>query len=332
MGSIDPESGSFAAIEAAIASTRKQLNLPPGKAFACGHSSGGTLIYWAARAHPEAFEALVPIAGTAPESSAPPQIPTLHVHTFGDERVPNAELWHAQTRNTSLMLTTDPFWSERDSRIWRHINTAESVILAIAWLRGVADLRHAHAGKLPNMNEWPVTEPAANVAGTAELNPIGTCHFPTHDLAQRFAAAHRQIEYRDDATSGAHITTVTPRQGAPRTVVVVIAPGRKAQDAVYDAVLIAGKGATAIAVQGGTASTLSAVVASCTGPVAVIAPAAQADLLAGLPAGTMRLVLDPKGAVAPGQTAVILASAIQGSAEMHQLALLEAAYVLVAQK
>lgn len=331
-GSIDPESGSFAAIEAAIASTRKQLNLPPGKAFACGHSSGGTLIYWAARAHPEAFEALVPIAGTAPESAAPPRIPTLHVHTFGDERVPNAERWHAQTRNTSLMLTTDPIWSERDSRIWRHINTAESVTLAIAWLRGVADLRHAQAGKLPNMNEWPVTAPAVKVAGTAEQNPIGTCYFPTQELAQRFAAAHRQIEYRDDATSGAHITTVTPRQGAPRTVVVVIAPGRKAQDAVYDAVLIAGKGATAIAVQNGTASTLSAVVASCTGPVAVIAPAAQADLLAGLPAGTMRLVLDPKGAVAPGQTAVVLASAIQGSAEMHQLALLEAAYVLVAQK
>ena len=331
-GSIDPESGSFAVIEAAIDTTRKQLNLPSGKAFACGHSSGGTLIYWAARAHPEAFEALVPIAGTAPESSAPPQIPTLHVHTFGDERVPNAELWHAQTRNTSLMLTTDPIWSERDSRIWRHINTAESVTLAIAWLRGVADLRHAHAGKLPIMNEWPVTALASKVAGTAELNPSGTCYFPTQDLAQRFAAAHRQIEYRDDATSGAHITTVTPRQGAPRTVVVVIAPVRKAQDAVYDAVLIAGKGATAIAVQGGTASTLSAVVASCTGPVAVIAPAAQADLLAGVPAGTMRLVLDPKGAVAPGQTAVVLASAIQGSAEMHQQALLEAAYVLVAQK
>jgi len=329
-GSIDPDSGSFEAIEAAIDTTRTKLNLPPGKAFACGHSSGGTLIYWAARAHPAAFEAMAPIAGTAPKSSSPPRIPTLHVHTFGDERVPKAQLWYAQTHENALMLTTDPIWSARNSPIWRHLNTAETVTLAIAWLRGVADVRRAHEGILPSMQEWPVPAPATQVAGTAEANPSGVCHFPNQDLAQRFAAAHRQIDYRIDAASGAHITTVTPRLGAARTVVVVIAPGRKAQDAIYDAVLIAGKGATAIAVQGGNAATIAAVVATCSGPVAMIAPAAQAELMAAVPSGILRLVLDPKGDVAPGQTAVVLAAAAQGSADMRQQALLEAAYVLVA--
>lgn len=330
--STDPESGSFEAIEEAIGETRTKLDLPPGKALACGHSSGATLIYWAARAHPEAFEAMAPIAGTVPPTTAPPAIPTLHVHTFGDGGVARAEAWHALTLDTSLMLTTDPIWAQRDSPIWLHVNTTESVSLAVSWLRGVADVRRANAGELPAMATWPVAMPAAQVAGTAEAQPTGVRHFPNQELATRFAAVHRQIDRRVDAETGAQITTVTPRQGAPRTVVVAIAPGRKATDAIYDAVLIAGKGATAIAVQGGTAATLASVVAACSGPVAVIAPAAQADLLAALPVDTMRLVLDPKGAVAPGQTAVVLAQATQGSAEVHQQQLLEAACLLVAQR
>lgn len=330
--SIDPESGSFKAIEEALSETRTKLDLPPGKALACGHSSGATLIYWAARAHPEAFEAMAPIAGTVPPTTTPPAIPTLHVHTFGDGRVARAEAWHALTAETSLMLTTDPIWSQRDNAIWLHLNTSESVSLAVAWLRGVADVRRANAGVLPAMATWPVAMPAAQVAGTAEAQPIGVHHFPNQELATRFASVHRQIDRRVDAETGAQITTVTPRQGALRTVVVAIAPGRKADDAMYDAVLIAGKGATAIAVQGGTAATLAAVVATCTGPVAVIAPAAQADLLAALPAETMRLVLDPKGPVAPGQTAVVLAQATKGSAEVHQQQLLEAACLLVAHR
>ncbi len=332
-GSIDPESGSFEAIEKALSETRSKLDLPPGKAFACGHSSGGTLIYWAARAHPEAFDAMAPIAGTAPETTTPPEIPTLHVHTFGDDgRVRKAEAWHTLSADNSLMLTADPIWAQRDNAIWLHLNNSEEVALTVSWLRGVADLRRAHAGVLPAMGAWPVAIAAAQVAGTAETQPCGIRHFPTSELATRFAAAHRQIDRRVDAASGAQITTVTPRQGAVRTVVVAIAPGRKAADAIYDAVLIAGKGATAIAVQGGDATTLAAVVGGCSGPVAVIAPAAQAGLLVALPAETVRLVLDPQGAVAPGQTAVVLAQAAKGSAEMQHQQLLESACVLLAKR
>jgi pimeloyl-ACP methyl ester carboxylesterase len=330
-GAIDPESGSFEAIERALGEVRTRRGLASGKVFGCGHSSGGTLIYWAARAHPEAFEAIAPIGGTPPATAQPPAVPTLHVHTLGDaHRVRAALLWHGATPSNSLMLTTDPMWAQRDSSIWLHLNTNESVVLAVDWLRGVADLRRLAGGRLPPMTEWPEQRPAHLVAGTAEEAPTGQRMFPSAVLAERFAQAHRQITRRTDATSGARITTVTPRTGAERTVVVVVAPGRSAEDALYDAVLVAGRHATAIAIMDGTAATVQSLVATLTGPVAVVVNADQAALLAAVPTTMRRLVLAPKATLPPDVTGVEVAIRPGTSPAVRQQELLQAAVAMLA--
>lgn len=331
----DPDSGSFAAIEQAIEGARERRHLPPGKPFATGHSSGGCLIYWAAGAHPETFEAIAPIAGFPPRKLGPPAIPTLHVHTFGDWTTPTSLAWHERSLANSLMLTPDPKWEWRTNKIWLHLNSSDSIQLTVAWLRGVADLRAAHAGVLPKMSEWPVQVPAAQVAGTAEEHPTGTRAFPTQELATRFTQVHRRIETTTDAASGMVSATVTPLTGADRTVIVLVDPAREWKMALYDAVLVAGKGAVAIAVQGGTDASLAALVAAHTTPdksVAVIAPETLAPRLAALPATTTRLVLDPTAPVAPGMLAVAAASKPDTKPELRHQQLLEAAWVMLASK
>jgi hypothetical protein len=339
---LDPESGSYAAIEEAIETARTKLHLPPGKPFATGHSSGACLIYWAAGAHPETFEAIAPIAGLPPTNVTlpPPAIPTLHVHTFGDWTTKESMKWHQQALANSVMLTPDPKWEWRTNQIWLHLNSSESIQLTVAWLRGVADLRAAHAGKLPPMRAWPVQVPAAQVAGTAEEHPTGTRAFPNQDLATRFTQVHRRIERATDAASGMVSATVTPLAGADRTVIVLVDPARKFDMAMYDAVLVAGKGAVAIAVQGGTEASLAALVAAHSTPgadghsasVAVIAPAALSGRLAALPATTTRLVLDPTAPVAPGVLAVAAQSKPDTAPDLRHVHLLQAACVMLASK
>lgn len=339
---LDPESGSYAAIEAAIEGTRTRLHLPPGKAFATGHSSGACMIYWAAGVHPTTFEAIAPIAGyTRPELPAP-AIPTLHVHTFGDFTTASSLAWHEASLGNSLMLTPDPKWESRNSQIWLHLNSSESIQLTVAWLRGVADLRAAHAGVLPPMSEWPVHKPATLVAGTAEEHPTGTRAFPNEELAQRFTQVHRHIVRSSDAASGMVSATVTPLSGADRTVIVLVDPKRDFAMAMYDAVLVAGKGAVAIAVQGGDEASLARLVAERSAPVvagtaaacpvAVIAPAALSARLAALPATTTRLVLDPAAPLAPGVLAVANQSKPGTTPDMQQVQLLQAAWVLLASR
>lgn len=332
---LDPESGSFAAIEEAIAGARTRLRLPPGKALATGHSSGGCLIYWAAAAHPEAFEAIAPIAGYPPDKLPPPAIPTLHVHTFGDWTTKPSLAWHERSLANSLMLTPDPLWEARESQIWLHLNSSESIQLTVAWLRGVADLRTANAGTLPAMSAWPVQVPAERVAGTAEERPTGSRSFPNAVLAARFTEVHRRIERSTDPASGMLSATVTPLTGSERTVVVLIDPARDFEMALYDAVLVAGKGARAIAVKGGDDASLAALVArESTGdrPVAVIAPALQAVRLAALPAGTTRLVLDPASAVAPGVIAVASDAPEGTKPDLRHQRLLASACMLLAKR
>lgn len=333
--SLDPESGSFAAIEEAIEQTRTRLQLPPGKAFATGHSSGACLIYWAAGAHPETFEAIAPIAGYVPSKLPPPAIPTLHVHTFGDYTTKSSMAWHERSLANSLMLTPDPMWEARENKIWLHLNSSESIQLTVSWLRGVADLRAANAGTLPPMSVWPVLVPAERVAGTAEEHPTGMRAFPNDALAARFAQVHRRIERTTDAASGMRTATVTPLTGSDRTVIVLIDPARDFEMAMYDAVLIAGKGATAIAVKGGDDGALAALVArtSVDGrQVAVIAPAPQAERLAALPAGTTRMVLDPKSAVAPGIIAVASDAPADTKPDLRHQRLLVSACTLLASR
>lgn len=336
--SLDPESGSFDAIEAAIAGTRERLHLPPGKAFATGHSSGGCLIYWAAAAHPDAFEAIAPIAGLPMTDLPPPAIPTLHVHTLGDWTTKKSLAWHERSLANSLMLTPDPIWKARTNKIWLHLNSSESIQLTVSWLRGVADLRATNSGKLPPMAQWPVQMPAEQVAGTGEDHPTGVRYFPNQELATRFTKVHRKIEHATDAESGVRIARVTPRAGADRLTIVLVDPARSANDALYDAVLVAGKGATAIALQppatgfsdGTLARLIAAEQASHVGQTcAVVAPAKLAGALAQLDPKLTRLVLDPTDPVAPGIQVVQLAQQAK-EPEVQQQNLLEQACALIA--
>ncbi len=316
--STDPASGSLAAIQAAIEETRKRLQLPAGKAFACGHSSGASLLYWAVREKPEVFEAIAPIAGYAPDIRTAPQVPTLHVATFGDNNLVSSLAWHRMQNvgGWSSMLTTDPRWEARDNPIWLHLNSDASITLAVAWLRGVADLRAAHGGVLPAPRDWPVQVAAERVAATGESKAKGMRAFPNTALAERFTAVHRRVETVVDQTSGLRVARVTPLAGADRTVFVLVDPARKAEMALYDAVLIAGKGADAIAVQAtrsaGAAHAVATLIATEQArhperPCLVIAEAAASAALAALPANVVKVVVDPRAPLAPGTTAVVAA-------------------------
>jgi pimeloyl-ACP methyl ester carboxylesterase len=318
--SIDPESGSLDVVMAAVEEARKRLGLPPGKVFACGHSSGGTQIYYAARAMPELFEAIAPIAGRAPEVTVAPAVPTLHVMTFGDNRAKQALAWHQlqAPAGWSTMLTTDPRWESRDNQIWLHLNSSESIALTVDWLRAVADLRAAHGGVLPPPRSWPAQIDAARIAATAETQMNGLRALPSVAIAERIRAAHRRVETSEDAATGLRMVRVTPLTGVDRTVVVLVDPSRKPDAALYDAVLAAGKGADAIAIRSSNAQTAPAAIARLIAaeqerdpgrPCLVIAEATTCAALDALPPGVLRVAIDPRATVAPGTTTVVVAEA-----------------------
>jgi hypothetical protein len=323
-------------VVAAIAQTREREHLPPLIPFATGHSSGASFIYELMKAHSGIFGAIAPLSGRAPDVATIPQIPMLHVYTLGDDRIDTALAWMAKDASWSTLLTPDPLWYARDSPIWLHINTDEAMLLTVAWLRAVADLRNAHHGEIPPMSEWPVAVPADKVAATAEPAGLATAipmrHFPNQDIADRFAGAHRSITRTTDP-SGMQMVTVTPRAGYTRTVVVIIDPLRPMDMAQYDAVLVAGKGANAIAVQGGTDAALNALVAGLPAPVAVIASRSGESRLAKLPDGVTRVVLDPAATVAPGMLEVEAdAGLAKCTPDQRNLLLLDHACGLLAKK
>jgi hypothetical protein len=250
------------------------------------------------------------------------------------------------------MLTPDPWWATRDVPIWLHLNSAESIALTVSWLRGVADLRAAHGGKLPPPREWPVQVDAKLVAATAESDPSGLRAFPTKDLAERFTAAHRHVEHLDDPTHGLQIARVTPLGGAERTVIVLVDPSRKRDAALYDAVLVAGKGGDAVALQAADGHPDRDAILALIGseqrrhpekPCVVIAEDAMTGLLDGLPSTVARVVIDPKSPVAPGTTVVAVADdqaptdaiTVKGpfsSDEMRRQSLLMAACEVIARR
>jgi hypothetical protein len=103
-----------------------------------------------------------------------------------------------------------------------------------------------------------------------------------------------------------------------RTVAMLVDPSRKPEAALYDAVLAAGNGADAIAIRASNAQTPPATIARLIAaeqerdpgrPFLVIAEAATCAALDALPPGVLRVAINPRAAVAPGTTTVVVAEA-----------------------
>lgn len=319
---INPTTGSLDVIAAAIDQVRARLHLAVLKPFGCGHSSGGTAVYWAARAKSDFFEAIAPISGNPPPCTAPPALPMLHVQTWGDTgRIEASLAWHRalQVQGLSTMFTPPPMWEARDSPIWLHLNSQPSVQTAVAWLRALADVRRSCGGELPPPQAWPVQALASQVRATAE--PAGgnrTRPMPSAEVANRIAALHRDLTERTDTATGARIVIVSPRQPPTRVVVVVPQTGRPARQAVWDAALAAEKGAIGVAISSSKPLTMTDLARMLADPAilpassdrTVIAAGDQAPALTGLPdALARRIAIEPGSGVLGGTIAVVTGEA-----------------------
>lgn len=353
---IDPASGSLDVIVAALAQVRQMFGLPDWRAFACGHSSGASAVYWAAAAKPKLFEAIVPISGRVPQGLPAPETLMLHVFTWGDDRSIGGLAWHESLRATGLstVLSTPPNWAARGNPIWLHLNSQPSITTAVAWLRAVADLRRASGGEVPPPAIWPVQAEASWVASTVE--PAGgpaRRALPSAALADQFAAMHRDVSERTDAATGARITVVRPRLPADRTV-VVLSPTARRDRSTWDAALATERGALGIAIASAvplSPEQLAKILAEPglipAGPsCSVIAGGDQAPALAGITDPAIRrIALEPAQAGKDGILVVVaqeasapvpagtIAVTVSGqNPEMRHQKLLDAALASLAQQ
>lgn len=313
---IDPATGSLDVIIEAVARVRRMFGLEERRAFACGHSSGASAVYWAAAAKPTLFEAIAPISGRVPRGLPAPETLMLHVFTWGDDRSIGGLAWHESLRASGLstVLSTPPSWNARDNPIWLHLNSQPSITTAVAWLRAVADLRRASGGEVPPPSVWPVQAEAAWVAATVE--PAGgpvRRPMPSAALVDVFASMHRDVSECDDPATGAHITVVRPRLPVERTVVVLTPTVHRARS-TWDAALATERGALGIAISSATplspaqlATLLAAPGLIPAGPsCSVIAGGDQVPALAGIADPAIRrIAIDPAQAGAEGILAVV---------------------------
>jgi hypothetical protein len=353
---IDPATGSLDVIIEALARVRQMFGLEDRRAFACGHSSGASAVYWAAAAKPKLFEAIAPISGRVPEGLPVPETLMLHVFTWGDDRSVGGLAWHESLRASGLstVLSTTPIWGARDNPIWLHLNSQPSITTAVAWLRAVADLRRASGGEVPPPAIWPVQADAAWVAATVEPSG-GPTHrpLPSAALVDVFAAMHRDVSERDDAATGAHITVVRPRLPVDRTV-VVLTPTMHRKRSTWDAALATERGALGIAISSirplspdQLATLLAEPGLIPAGPsCSVIAGGDQVPALAGITdSAVRRIAIDPVQAGTEGILAVVaqeaaapakpgtIAVTMKGSnLELRHQKLLDAALASLAQQ
>jgi len=313
---IDPATGSLDAVTEALARVRQMLGLPDWRAFACGHSSGASAVYWAAATRPKLFEAIAPISGRVPQGLPAPETLMLHVFTWGDDRSIGGLAWHESLRLSGLstVLSTPPNWGARGNPIWLHLNSQPSITTAVAWLRAVADLRRASGGEVPPPAIWPVQAEASWVASTVE--PAGGPNrrpLPAAALADQFAALHRDVSERTDPATGARITVVRPRLQADRTV-VVLSPTARRDRSTWDAALATERGALGIAIASATpltAGQLGKLLAEpglipAGPPCSVIAAGDQTPALAGITDPAIRrIAIEPAQAGADGILAVV---------------------------
>ncbi len=353
---IDPATGSLDVITEALVRVRQMLGLHEWRAFASGHSSGASAVYWAAAARPKLFEAIVPISGRVPQGLPAPETLMLHVFTWGDDRSIGGLAWHESLRASGLstVLSTPPNWAARGNPIWLHLNSQPSITTAVTWLRAVADLRRASGGEVPPPAIWPVQAEATWVASTVE--PAGgpaRRALPSATLVEQFAAMHRDVSEHSDAATGAHITVVRPRLPTNRTV-VILSPTARRDRSTWDAALATERGALGIAIASAnplTPDQLGKLLAEPglipSGlPCSVIAAGDQTPALAGITDPAIRrIAIEPSLATKDGILAVVaqeVAAAVPAGTlavtvpaknpELRHQKLLDAALASLAQK
>ena len=296
-------------IAQALEITRKKLGLPPGKALACGHSTGAMFINGVAALHPEFFDAIAPLAGNlrlVPKGTPAPHIPMLQVFSYGDRpRAEGALGWNADLRSEGwcTMLVASPVWNSIGSPVWLHLNTQPSIAGAAHWLKAIAELRRAHGGTIPAPSQWPQA-PASQVASTFETWKEGeTRPIPSAALTNEFAAIHRTVTKSDT------LLTVAPRLPAKRLIIIVPPAGRSADNALLDAYLASDSeavGVTVLATGGALPSAVQGVLAAYPDlPTLVIQHGSDQLAQTKLPERATTVLVEPPTIGTPGVLEIV---------------------------